>query len=532
MHKRILALAAAFCLLCGCSDFDSSKVADYLTGQKEETHQEETPQQAETETTPETPQQEMAADTVLEGVQTLEVFRLAYQPAFGLHPYRNTSLGNKAVLCLLYEPLFAVDGNFQTNPVLAKEAVVSEDGMTTQIVLQSGVRFHSGSRLTAQDVVYSFEQAKNSPYYGDRFFHILGFEAQEDGSILITTDTSYESVATLLDFPIIRLGTAETDVPDGTGPFVYNKTTTLQAFAGWWQEAWVLPYDRVELTVCDTSADIRDQFEYGNVHLVCTDPNSPAYAAFHSDNELWSASTTLMQYIGFNLDSDIYENSAIRSAITYAVNRESIVAQNMGGFALPAALPASPLSVYYDTGLAADYQYDLAEFREILDDALVKDYTEDGLLDVYVDGYPVTVGGKMIVSAASTQRVLTATRIANELNALGFGIEVSVLDEADFRSALQYGKYDLYYGEVRLSANFDLGPFFRMYGSLAYGDLSSSMMETLCSNMLENSGNAYDLHKQVMEKGYLCPVLFKSHAVYTTRGLADNLVPGVDWILY
>jgi len=535
MRKRIMALAAAFCLLCGCSDFDGSKLADYLT--REESQQEQTTPQPEeqpeeTQQPDDLPQQEMASETVLEGVETLETLHLAYQPSFGLHPYSNTSLNNKTVLCLLYEPLFVVNGSFEAEPVLAQSVAVSDDGLTAVITLRSDVRFHSGSALTAGDVLYSYEQAKESTYYSSRFFHVTGFTAQEDGTILVTTDTGYESVAMLLDFPIIRQGTAVQDIPDGTGPFIYDKTTTLKPFARWWGEGWALPYEQVELTVCDTSADIRDQFEYGNVNLVCTDPNAPAYAAFHSDNELWSCPTTLMQYIGFNLDSDIYENSAIRAAITYAINRETIVAQELGGFAVAATLPASPLAACYDAGLAADYQYNLRTFRTMLDEAQVKDYTEDGILDVYVDGYPETVGGKLIVSAASTQRVLTATRIAEELNELGFGIEVSVLDERDFRTALQYGRYDLYYGEVRLSANFDLGPFFRIYGPLAFGDLNSSMMETLCNNMLENSGNAYDLHKQVMEKGYLCPILFKSYAVYTTRGAADELSPGVDWVLH
>ena len=531
MRKRILAMAAALCLLCGCSDFDGSGLAEYLTGEETKQEQQEELQQ-ETQTPEELPQQEMAAETVLEGVETLETLHLAYQPAFGLHPYENTSLNNQTVLCLLYEPLFVVNGNFEAEPVLAESISVSDDGLTAVITLRKDVRFHSGSRLTAADVLYSYELAKESPYYSSRFFHIVAFTEQEDGSLLIQTDTGYESIALLLDFPIVRKGTSASDVPDGTGPFIYDKTTTLKPFAGWWKAQWALPYGSVELTVCDTSADIRDQFEYGNVNLVCTDPNAPAYAAFHSDNELWSAPTTLMQYIGFNLDSDIYENSTIRAAITYAINRETIVAQELGGFALAATLPASPLADCYDTGLAADYQYDLQTFRAMLEDAQVKDYTEDGILDVYVDGYPETVGGKMIVSADSTQRVLTATRIAEELNALGFGIEVSVLDENDFRTALQYGRYDLYYGEVRLSSNFDLGPFFRIYGPLAFGDLNSSMMETLCNNMLENSGNAYDLHKQIMEKGYLCPVLFKSYAVYTTRGTAESLTPGIDRVLY
>ena len=55
---------------------------------------------------------------------------------------------------------------------------------------------------------------------------------------------------------------------------------------------------------------------------------------------------------------------------------------------------------------------------------------------------------------------------------------------------------------------------------------------SLCSDMLENSGNAYDLHKWVMDKGWICPVLFKSYAVYTTRGAARGLNPAVDWIIH
>ena len=54
----------------------------------------------------------------------------------------------------------------------------------------------------------------------------------------------------------------------------------------------------------------------------------------------------------------------------------------------------------------------------------------------------------------------------------------------------------------------------------------------LCYDMLENSGNAYDLHKWVMDKGMVIPVLFKSYAVYTTRGAAQNLSPAVDWVIH
>lgn len=526
MKLRFLTLLLALVLLCGCG-LDGAQVSDYLTSQ-DETQQTSQPQ---ADSPQELPGESMASDAVLEDVQRLDTLKLAYQETYGLNPYTNASLCNRVILSLIYEPLFQVNGSFRAEPVLAQSAEASQNGQTTIITLQQNVRFHSGAALTPQDVVYSFETAKKSEYYSGRFGYISSFTAQEDGTIAVTTSASYESVALLLDFPIIREGTAEEACPDGTGPFLFTGGDTLEAFDGWWSGAYPHGYESVALTLCDTAPNIRDQFEYGNVNLVCTDPNSSAYAAYHSDHELWSAPTTIMQYIGFNLDSDIFENKAIRSAVTYAIDRETIVAQDLGGFALESTLPASPLSPYYDGGLADDYAYDPQICQDILDQAQVKDYTSDGIRDLYVDGYPVSVGGKMIVSASSTQRVLTANRIAEQLNAMGFDITVSALDEEDFRSALRYGKFDLYYGEVRMSPNFDLSPFFRSGGSLAYGGLADSVTLTLCANQLENSGNAYDLHRHVLNRGYLCPVLFKTYAVYTTRGAVSGLDPALDRVL-
>ena len=95
-----------------------------------------------------------------------------------------------------------------------------------------------------------------------------------------------------------------------------------------------------------------------------------------------------------------------------------------------------------------------------------------------------------------------------------------------------YGNFDLYYGEMRMSSNFDLGPFFRNGGSVAYGGMESGTALNLCASMLENAGNAYDLHKRDMDQGYLCPIVFKSYTVYTTRGAAQDLKPAIDWVIH
>lgn len=557
MKQKLLALLAmllCLTLLCGCSGISMEQIGSFLSGgDVEETKAEAAGEPGESEE-PEA-EQTMASEAVMEEAAAPEVLRLAYQEEYGLNPFTTVSLNNRTILSLLYESLFVVTDNFETELVLASDVTVSGDGLTTTVTLRPGVKFHNGEALTADDVLYSYALAKESDYYGNRFYHVDSVTAQNARTVVFTTDTSYEDLSLLLDFPIVREGTGgpiETEeeeaeeepaeeaetvdpaalVPEGTGPFVYDGSYELKRFADWWQEDYFLDYDSAALTPCTTAADIRDHFEYGDVNLVCTDPSSAAYATYHNDFELWSSPTTIMQYIGFNQNDKVFGVDAVRACVTYVIDRDVIVAEDLGGFGLAATLPASPQSPYYDAGLAADYGYDLEAFYELLESAQIQDYTADGVLDVYVKDFSRPLAGTMIVNASSNQRVATANRIAEALNRVGFDITVEALEESEYENALRYQNYELYYGEIRMSPNFDMGSFFRELGSANYGGMVSGTGVTLCSAMLENSGNAYDLHKWAMDKGYLCPILFKSYAVYTTRGAASDLSPAVDWVIH
>lgn len=350
---------------------------------------------------------------------------------------------------------------------------------------------------------------------------------------MLTTIVSYECLPLLLDIPIIPENADPASIPAGTGPYSYTSSTRLSRFSDWWRDTALTDVLYITLYPVDTTVDARDQFEYANVNLVLTDPNSPAYASFHNDYELWTANTSVMQYIGYNLNSKVFSNYGLRSAITYAIDRETIVTQYANGFALAATLPASPLAELYDVRLANQFDYNMADFAAQLERASVEDMDGDGVLDLYVAslGYAIPVEGTMIVCSSSYQRVQTAQLIVNTLNSHGFDLTLESLDTEEFRQALAYGNFDLYYGEVRLSSNFDLSPFFSPYGALAYGGLSDSTMLNLCNLALTNNGNAYSLHKRLCERGYLTPVLFKVSALYTTRGAVAAPAEHIDWFL-
>lgn len=533
MKKRLsllLALLLTASLLSGCSDgkVDMSWFTSKFTGKTAE----ET--QPSAESSEDTSKSEATAVTT-EVFSDISSFGLAYQKSYGAHPYNCESLNNRCIISFLYEPLFVVTSNaFEAVPVLATGYNVSDDGLTTTVSLRRGVTFCDGSPLTAQDAVYSLESSRGSVYYGSRLRRVTNIVAADDYTIVLTTDTAYECLPLLLDIPIIKNDTAESAVPPGTGPYRMESSDRLVRFDGWWQNTTpIVDFDEISLTSVQTTAEVRDNFEYENVNMVLTDPNSAAFAGFHNDYELWDEASPILQYVGYNINSKVFSNYGLRSAITYAIDREHIATDIMDGFAQAAVLPCVPQAPFYDVKLANTYGYNLENFARQIESASVEDMDHDGVLDLYVSslGYAVPVSGTMIVCSSSYQRVEAATEIVNTLNSLGFKITLKSMELSEFRQALQNGNFDLYYGEVRLSNNFDLSPFFSVYGSLCYGGLDDSVMLNLCNQSLANNGNSYNLYKRLCERGYITPVLFKNLAVYTTRGSIAHPTDYVDWFL-
>ena len=123
--------------------------------------------------------------------------------------------------------------------------------------------------------------------------------------------------------------------------------------------------------------------------------------------------------------------------------------------------------------------------------------------------------------------------VAQQLEQCGLKISITQRTGEKYAADLKYGRFDLYLGEIRLSPNFDLTPFFASDGAVgAYGGMASGTLYQQNLAALENSGNYYELYKALMDDGRLCPLLFRTYAVYATRGVAANLLPGLDNVFH
>lgn len=490
--KRVLALllAAALLTLCACAQSD-------------------VPASSESEAPTES-----SEPLAVKG----EGFGLSYFPEFGLNPFTCNSTVNRAVFSLLYESLFVVSNQFRAEPLLCESFAVSEDGRTYTYTLLSNVSFSDGSTMTAEDAVASITAARGSKFYSGRLSHVTSVYALDTQHFAVTLDAAYENFSLMLDIPIVKADTVAADSPVGTGPYALSGAQ-LSRNQSWWQvREPAAKEDVIPLTAVQTSNELRDNFEFGGTDLVYCDPNAAASVGYRCDYEVWEVPTTVLHYLGFNLKSGPFVSETLRTAVTYLLDRESIANSYYGGFAIPTVLPCSPDSDLYDAQLASKYTYDLTRFQAAVNNSGAETSEESP--------------GVFLVCSDDPTRVAVAEALIETFRQCGLYLRLKSVSSDSYRSALSSGGYDVYLGEVRLTANFDLTEFFSSNGNLNYGGISDATLIQLCSASLENSGNYPELCTKILESAPICPLVFKSYAIYVTRGKLSSITPAVDCLFH
>lgn len=434
---------------------------------------------------------------------------LAWYPDRSLNPFQCTDYTNRVLFSLIYQGLFSVNRNYEVSPILCQNYNVSADMKTYTFYLGSAT-FSDGTAVTAADAAASLKASIGSPWYGNRLQHVKSVTAY-GSAVVLELDTPMENLPVLLDIPIVKASEVSAARPLGTGPYRLDGSR-LRRQAGWWCSTKLsVRADEITLLSAESSAALRDSFEFGNVSLVCTDPGDTEYVDFRSDYELWDSENGSFLYLVCNKKSKIFSNDTVRAALTHAIDRDSLSDKYYHGFARSAALPASPQSPYYSGSLAEKYGYDPQKFQDAVSEA--------GLT-----GSAVT----LLLCNNDPLRLRAGQAIAKMLEAGGLVVTVTESTFEKFEENLRWSDYDLYLGQTKLSVNMDLSAFFGTNTGLQYGGLSNPSLYAMSLEALANSGNYYNLHEMVMEDAHLCPILFQNYAVYVSRGSLSGLSPARD----
>lgn len=134
----------------------------------------------------------------------------------------------------IFEPLFAMDENFEPQAVLADSYEVSKDGKEYTIKLLKGVKFHNGKEMTADDVVASLNRWVKDSQKASTLIGGSKFEKVDDYTVKMTANEAASDIITVLANPIMFAAIYPVEVVEeagekgiseyiGTGPYKLTK---------------------------------------------------------------------------------------------------------------------------------------------------------------------------------------------------------------------------------------------------------------------------------------------------------------------
>ena len=259
--------------------------------------------------------------------ESVEAFGLSFYSGAGFNPYNCTKLANRAIMSLLYQRLFIVTTAYGVEKDLCRDYTCSDDLMTYTITLNNAT-FVSGETVTANDVVASIQAARGSDVYGSRFYHVSSIEATDPYTLVITLSTPCENLPMLLDVPIVRASDVDAERPMGSGPYAmrgFGTDLRLERRLDW-SGSCAISAKNIPLYAATSTTEVRDSFEFGYTAVSYTDPGFASYVDYRCDYELYDCPTGIMLYLGCNLNYGLFSDPDIRAALTFAIDRNGLLA--------------------------------------------------------------------------------------------------------------------------------------------------------------------------------------------------------------
>lgn len=438
-------------------------------------------------------------------------FTLPYLNAQTLDPIACSDGVQQVVGSLLYEGLFALDEHFVPQPVLCSSFDTSSNGLTYTFRMRENVTFSDGSLFTASDALAALRRAQVSDRYAARFVNVASMRTNR-GALVITLIKPDSGLPALLDIPIVRSGTEKELVPLGTGPYWFQSDSEgacLLRKEHWWGSE-AMPLERIALAPAKNADTAVYLFSAEAAHLLTADLLSETSASALGNAVMTDAPTTALLFLGFNTKTPALSTPALRAAMGTAFDRSAVVSALLAGHAASAQFPISPSSALYPA--AMDAAYDSNAYAE----ALASDGAE-----------PASIELRLLVNEENSFKVALAEYLAKQFSVAHVTVAPVVLPWSDYLAALERGDFDLWLGEVRLTADWNITRLVGTNGALNYGKFSSADVDKALDAFLknENETSAAALCQCLASEAPILPIAFKSVTVITPGGVIDGVSP-------
>lgn len=317
-----------------------------------------------------------------------------------LNPVLTSDTASNEVLGMIYDGLLSSKANGDLVPLLAKEMPkTSSDGLTYTITLRDNAKWSDGSPVTADDVKMTYDfmfdaafKAVNSPRRGDLETYIQSITVKDPKTIVFQLKKVFAPFAPIhLQYGILpksQWGTLSAQQVN-TSPMNTKPTVTggmfnfvnytpgqqvqLAANANYWNGK--PNVDSYIWKVVPDAVTGAAQLKTGELDIFgAVDPSSVADLQSAPDVKVVTFAVPTFLFYAYNQNpsakvAKMFSDKAVRQALLYALNRQSMVDAIYFKQAVVANTPVPPVSWAYNKDAKPKYPFDAAKAESMLDAA-------------------------------------------------------------------------------------------------------------------------------------------------------------------
>lgn len=245
------------------------------------------------------------------------------------------------IISLVHDTLTVPGTKPNTVPRLAASWQASDDLKTWRFTLAKGAKFHDGTPVTAEDVVWSLKRLRNTPSGASRLPGIKAenIKAEGDDTVVLVSDYANAELPQLtrLTTFVLKKGTADKDLgkAPGTGPFKLDwfrsGNARLVRNEDWYGGD--VHLDAIEVKIFESPQAMANALLAGQIDVAS---NVGAVAARtaekREDIQVVRRPNDMAMPIVMRTTDGPFADAKVREALRLAVDREAMVKQVLSGY--------------------------------------------------------------------------------------------------------------------------------------------------------------------------------------------------------
>lgn len=452
-----------------------------------------------------------------------------------LNPLRTTNMQVANILNLIYEPLINFKSDESLEGILLEEWA-KLDSNTWIIKLKKNILWHNGNKLTANDVIFTFNTLINNELiYSKNLSNVKEIIKLDDYSIKIILENKDDYFISKLNFPIISESyfkvsfenEEKSNKPIGTGPYKYVNTNkegiiNLEFNSSWHKES-KAKLQKIKLYKYASYGEAIKAFKSAKVDMIVTNMSNWQDKFGTIGLNSYSFENSEYEVLIPNCNNIILSENSVRRAILQGINRANII---NSVYKENAAISDIPIHTNSKNSIT-NTEYNLEKAKQILINAGWAQ-NENGW-QKKINEKIRTLNFNILVNKESEEKLQVAEKIKNDLEEIGIKINIKKVSKENILTAIVEDNFELILASIDVKNEFFINEQITQMSELNYSNYMSNQMQKVLQEISASeesyNENIHTLTQLYKNDAPYIGLYFKTSTILTNKSVKGKFEP-------